>query len=219
VVNSVYGGFMKRSGPIASSVTGADPDVFLYTTDLAKAKELILAAGFAEGDSFDYIYEGSIAEDATVAQLFQANLSQIGFNLEVTPWDSSQMNDMVYGDSPAEERPVFVGGWTWWPDYNDTWNQLAPNFLVASSGGGGSNGGYWANDGFEELMAAAEKSPDQNEINTLMKEAQNILTELDPPVIYYGELIWVTALRNNIKGFVPNPLYLSSFNFKQMYRE
>ena len=72
---------------------------------------------------------------------------------------------------------------------------------------------------FEELMAAAEKSPDQNEINTLMKEAQNILTELDPPVIYYGELIWVTALRNNIKGFVPNPLYLSSFNFKQMYRE
>jgi peptide/nickel transport system substrate-binding protein len=219
VENSVYGGFMKRSGPIASSVTGADPDVFLYTTDLAKAKELILAAGFSEGDSFDYIYEGSIAEDATVAQLFQANLSQIGFNLEVTPWDSSQMNDMVYGDSPAEERPIFVGGWTWWPDYNDTWNQLAPNFLQSASGGGGSNGGYWVNDRFEELMATAEKSPEQNEINTLMKEAQNILTEQDPPVIYYGELIWVTALRNNIKGFVPNPLYLSSFNFKQMYRE
>jgi peptide/nickel transport system substrate-binding protein len=219
VVNSVYGGFMKRSGPIASSVTGADPDVFLYSTDLAKAKELILAGGFAEGDTFDYVYVGSTAEDATVAQLFQANLSQIGFNLEVTPWDNAQLNDMVYGDSPAEERPIFVGGWTWWPDYNDTWNQLAPNFLQSASGGGGSNGGYWVNDRFEELMATAEKSPDQDEINTLMKEAQNILTEQDPPVIYYGELVWVTALRNNIKGFVPNPLYLSSFNFKQMYRE
>ncbi len=25
--------------------------------------------------------------------------------------------------------------------------------------------------------------------------------------------------KQDIKGFVPNPLYLSSFNFKQMYRE
>jgi peptide/nickel transport system substrate-binding protein len=219
VVNSVYTGMLKRSGPIASSVTGADPNVFLYQTDLAKAKELILAAGFAEGDTFDYVFEGSVTEDATVAQLFQANLSQIGFNLDLQPWDTSQMNDMVYGDSPAEERPVFVGGWSWWPDYNDTWNQLAPNFLKSATGGGGSNGGYWVNDRFEELMAKAEKSPDQNEINTLMIEAQNILTEQDPPVIYFGESVWASALRHDIQGFVPNPLYLSSYNFRGMYRE
>src|SRR6185503_778935 len=36
VVNSVYTGMLKRSGPIASSVTGADPNVYLYQTDLAK---------------------------------------------------------------------------------------------------------------------------------------------------------------------------------------
>ena len=219
VVNSVYAGLMKRSGPIASSVTGADPNVYLYQTDLAQAKDLILSAGFAEGDTFDYVFQGSTTEDGTIAQLFQANLSQIGFNLDVQAWDMSQLNDMVYGDSPAEERPFFVGVWQWWPDYNDGWNQLAPNFLKSSSGGGGSNGGYWVNDRFEEIMAQAEKSPDQNEINTLMIEAQNILTEQDPPVIYYGELIWASVQRTNIKGFAPNPLYLSSYNFKDMYRE
>ena len=47
---------MTRSGPIATAVRGYDPDVFIYQTDLAKAKELILAGGFAEGDTFEYIF-------------------------------------------------------------------------------------------------------------------------------------------------------------------
>jgi peptide/nickel transport system substrate-binding protein len=219
IVNAVFKGFIKRSGPIASTVQGADPDVFLYPTDLAKAKELILSAGFKEGDTFDYAYIGDVLNDATIAQLFQANLQQIGFNLELVTWERGQFIDMLYGDSPAEERPMFMGGWSWWPDYNDPWNQLAPNFLAASSGGGGSNAGYFVNDRFEEIMAQVEVYTDQNEMLTLMKEAQNILTEQDPPVLYYGEPIWTTTIRKDVKGFVPNPLYLGSYNVYDMYRE
>jgi hypothetical protein len=51
-----------------------------------------------------------------------------------------------------------------------------------------------------------------------MTEAQNILTEQDPPAIYYGQLLWYTVLRKDIQGFVGNPLYLSAFNFYQMSR-
>jgi hypothetical protein len=54
---------------------------------------------------------------------------------------------------------------------------------------------------------------------TLMKEAQNILTEQDPPVLYYGEPLWTTTIRKNVKGLVSNPLYLGSYNFYDMYRE
>jgi peptide/nickel transport system substrate-binding protein len=219
IITAVYKGFMKRSGPVASTTLGADPDVFLYNTDLAKAKELILSAGFSEGDSFDYAYIGDVLNDATIAQLFQANLQQIGFDLEIVTWERGQFIDMLYGDSPAEERAMFLGGWSWWPDYNDPWNQMAPNFLAASSGGGGSNGGYYVNERFEEIMALVEVYTDEAEMLTLMKEAQNILTEQDPPVLYYGEPLWTTAIRKNIKGFVSNPLYLSSYNFYDMYRE
>jgi peptide/nickel transport system substrate-binding protein len=52
-----------------------------------------------------------------------------------------------------------------------------------------------------------------------MKEIQNILTEQDPPAIFYGQILWYTVLRSDIKGFVPNPIYLSSYNFSDMYRE
>lgn len=52
-----------------------------------------------------------------------------------------------------------------------------------------------------------------------MKEIQNILTEQDLPAIYYGQVLWYTVLRNNIKEFVPNPIYLRSYSFADMYRE
>ena len=58
-------------------------------------------------------------------------------------------------------------------------------------------------------------------INTIHRELRPVyrITEQDPPAIYYGELQWYTVLRNDIKGFVPNPLYLGSYNLIDMYRE
>ena len=51
-----------------------------------------------------------------------------------------------------------------------------------------------------------------------MKEAQNILTEQDPPAIYYGERQYTTVLQSSIQGFVANPLYLDAYNFYQLSR-
>jgi peptide/nickel transport system substrate-binding protein len=218
VMNAAYKGLIKRSGPLASTVRGADPDVFLYQTDLAKAKELILSGGFQEGDSFDYVFQTGDAVESTIAQLFQANVQQMGFNLEINEIERSALIDFIYGESPAEERPMFVGGWGWWPDYNDPWNQLTPNFSKASTGGGGSNGGYYVNDRYEELMAQVEHYTDEATMIEQMKEIQNILTEQDPPAIFYGQLLWYVVMRNDIQGFYGNPLYLNQYPFYQMSR-
>jgi peptide/nickel transport system substrate-binding protein len=218
VMNGVYSGLLVRSGPIPSTVKGADPDVFIYQTDLAKAKELILSAGFKEGDSFEYMFSTGSANTKSVAELFQANVAEMGFQLDLSEVDLATEEDLVYGDSPGEDRPHFIGDWAWWPDYNDPWNQLAPNFLESATGGGGSNGGYWINERFEEIMAEAEHYTDEDQLNTLMKEAQNILTEQDPPCIYYGAVKYYTILQKNIQGFQANPLYLDAYNFYDMSR-
>jgi len=218
VVNSAYKGLLKRSGPIASTVRASDPGVFLYQTDLDKAKQLILAGGFKEGDSFDWIFGAGDAYDPIVSQLFQANLETIGFKLNITTMEGGTFTDMVYGNSPAESRPHFIGGWGWWPDYNDPWSQLHPNFAKVSEGGGGSNAGFYENARFEELMAQAEHYTDEAQLTIVMKEAQNILTEQDPAALFYGELSWYTAMRKEIQGFVGNPLYLGSFPFYRMSR-
>lgn len=218
VVNGAYKDLIVRSGPIPSTVTGADPEVFLYSTDLEKAKALLLEAGFAEGDSFDYQLPSEDEVEKTVAQLFQANLQSIGFDLELVLVDYATHYDIMFGDAPAEDRPMMFGANSWWPDYNDPWNQLAPNFLASAAGNGGANFGFWVNDRFEAIMEEAKNFTDQDQLVTLMKEAQNILTEQDPPVVYYGESLYYTILGGSISGFVPNPLYLESYRLWEMSR-
>jgi peptide/nickel transport system substrate-binding protein len=218
VIDGAYRDLVTRSGPIANSIRGHDPDVFLYQTDLQRARELILAAGFQEGDTFEYMVSSDNEVDSTVAQLFQANLAEIGFTLEIAAVEGSTIEETVFGNSPAEERPHFIGGWEWWPDYNDPWNQLAPNFLEEAFGEGGSNGGAWVNPRFEEIMAEAETYTDENRLVELMEEAQNILTEQDPPCIFIGQARYYTILRNDIRGFVANPLYLEAYPFYAMSR-
>jgi ABC-type transport system substrate-binding protein len=218
VVDGAYKGRLIRTGPIPTTVSGYDPNIFLYPTDLAKAKELLTAGGVNEGDSIEFMIVTESEIDKTLAQLFQASLAQIGINLEITQVDTATLNDIIFGDAPGEERPAIIGSWAWWPDYNDPWNQLAPNFLVESSGGGGSNSGYWTNERFEQIMAEAQAATDPTQVNTLMVEAQNILTEQDPAAIFYGERQYTTVLQASVQGFVANPLYLDAYNYFQMFR-
>jgi peptide/nickel transport system substrate-binding protein len=218
VMNGAYKGLLKRSGPIPDTVKDADPNVFLYQTDLDKAKSLILSGGFKEGDEFDYNFTSGDEVERVVAQLFQANVQKMGFKLTVTEIDGAAYNDLIYGDAPTEEKPTFMGAWAWWPDYNDPWNQLYPNFTKAAIGSGLSNGGGYVNDRFEEIMGQAEHYTDENTLTDLMKEAQNILTELDPPAIYYGEVQYYTILGKDIQGFYANPLYLEAYPLHAMSR-
>jgi peptide/nickel transport system substrate-binding protein len=216
VLNGVYKGLLTRSGPIASTVTGYDPNVFLYQTDLEQAKQLILSGGFAEGDSFDFVVTAGEETSRSVAQLFQANLQQIGFNLEITELDIATIESIVYGEQPVEEKPIFID-WAWWPDFNDPWNQLNPNFTESMIGGGGSNPGGYVNDRFEQIMTEAVNA-DAATLTELMKEGQSILTEQDPPAIYYGQSLYYTILGADIQGFVANPLYLAAYPFWSMSR-
>jgi hypothetical protein len=49
-----------------------------------------------------------------------------------------------------------------------------------------------------------------------MKEAQNILTEQDPPAIYLGQRVDFTIPGADIQGFAPNPLYLEAYSAYEM---
>jgi len=218
VVQGAFKGLLKRSGPLPTSMLGANPDVFLYQTDLVKAKELILAAGFVEGDAFDYMYLSGDEVEKAVAQLFQANVQSMGFQLDLVEVELSTQEATIFGDAEAEEKPCFVGAWPWWPDYNDPWNMLAPLYLAEAAGGGGSNVGYYFNERFEELMIEARDATDSETVVAAMLEIQQILTELDPPAIYYGETEMATVLGTNIAGFIANPIYLEAYDFYRMSR-
>jgi peptide/nickel transport system substrate-binding protein len=219
VIQGVYKDTIKRTGPIPDNVQGYDPEAFLFKTDLDQAKTLLETAGLVNGDSVTISIDSESEKSRTIAELFQANLAQIGVTLEVTSVDSSTMNDIVYGDAPAEEKPQMMGLWAWWPDYNEGWNQLAPNFIIESAGGGGSNGGYYDNARNEELMAQARDAATSEESAGLMKEIQDILIQTDPAAIFIGQVLYTTVADATIKGLEFNPLYIEQYFFHRYYRE
>ena len=153
-----------------------------------------------------------------MAQLFQANLAQIGINLELQQVDRAALIELAYGDSPPEERPHFMSG-GWWPDYNDSWNQMYPNFHSDSVGSKGSNAMFYQNAEFDRLMDQLQVAESEEEIRKLTGQIVKILTWDDPAAIFYAQIKKATVLQADIRGFTPNGIYINSFPFWHMWRE
>lgn len=219
VIQGVYAGQVKRTGPVADSILGYDPNEFVFPTDLEQARTLLEAGGFGEGSTISIVIDSETEQSRTTAELFQANLSEMGITLDIQVVDLATLEDLVYGDAPPEEKPHMIGVWAWWPDYNDGWNQLAPNFLLEAAGGGGSNGGWYNNPTFEEMMDKAQVAKQMDELAELVKQCTNIVVEQDPAAIFIGQITYTTVADPALRGFNFNPLYLEQYFFNEYFRE
>jgi len=217
VIDQVLQGLAKKQGPIADTVVGFDPNIELYDTDLDKAKELFDAAGY-DGEELEYILAEGNADDDAIAQLFQASLAEIDVNLTLTRVDRSALIDMAYGDSPPEERPHMMSS-GWWPDYNDSYNQLFPNFHPDSAGSNGSNSMFYGNDEVGKLLDQARDAATEEELVDLTSQILQIMIRDDPAAVFYAQITRSTMLTSDIRGFTPNGIYIASYNFHEMWRE
>jgi peptide/nickel transport system substrate-binding protein len=218
VIDQVQRGFAKKQGPIADTVIGFDPTVELYDTDLERARELLLEGGVTEDDEIEYIMSDGSSSDQAIAELFQANLAEIGFNLSIQRVDRSTLVDMAYGDSPPEERPHMMSS-GWWPDYNDSYNQLFPNFHPDSAGSAGSNSMFYGNEEVGRLLDVARDANTEQELIDATGEILQIMIQDDPAAIFYAQITRAQVLSADIRGFVPNGIYIASWNYHQMWRE
>lgn len=218
VIDGVYAGEAKQArGAVAETIYGFDPGTFQYTTDLVKAKELLTAAGVAEGTELVVTFETGVASATVAAQLFQANLAQIGITLTIENVDLPTFTQLFYGDAPAEERPNLFW-WGWWPDYNDAWNHLYPQISSDSWGSKGANAGFYSNARVDELLLVARDAPDAETYQTAISEIQQIVSELDPPSIYYAQPKWTTLHRKDVQGVFFNAINIGTYNFWKMSR-
>lgn len=217
VVTEAYAGRLVRTGPLPRSVLGYDPDVFLYPTDLAAAKRLLEAGGFAEGAEFEYLVAADDEIEEAVARFFKESLEEIGYGLLVIKMEQGSLLEQVYGTTDPSTLPHFIGGWTWWPDYNDPLMQLKPNF-ASSPRGERPNAGFYANADVDALLERVAEAATDDEIVRQAIQVQRLLTRDDPPVIYHGEVQRTTIIRSEIDGFQPNPLLVDAYPFERMHR-
>ncbi|HET7095309.1 MAG TPA: ABC transporter substrate-binding protein, partial [Thermomicrobiales bacterium] len=208
VVNGVYKGFGKPAvGPVAAVCRGFAPETFRYPTDLAKAKALFAKAGVEPGTRLSLMMQSDAVAMAAAMQLFQANLAKIGIDLAIQQVDYATFTAILFRDVDPTEQPNLMP-WGWWPSYNDAWDHLQAQVMCDSAGSLGTNAGYYCNPTVDKLMDQARDAVDPAAYQNAIAEVQQILSRDDPPAIYYIQPQWVTVLRNDIAGFVFNPVYV-----------
>ncbi len=152
VRNGVYKGLIQRtSGPYPPTIKGYDPNGFIYDTDLTKAKQMI-STQYPAGTEFTYMISTGDDLVAQTAQLFQANLAQIGYTLKIQQVEDSAYNTLYYGDAPPNQRPDFFGGGGWWPDYNDLYDFLYPIADTNAGGSKGANAMFYSNAQLDKIL-------------------------------------------------------------------
>lgn len=175
-----------------------------YSLDVAKAKELLAAAGLPDGFTVKMSVRNS-GEFAAIAEAIQQTMAQGGVMLELIPGDSSQ-NLTEYR---ARQHDIFFGQWG--PDYQDP-HTNADTFArnTDNSDEAASKPLAWRNSWpAEELSketAAAMLERDADKRAAMYTELQKKVMADGPFIIMFQQTENV-ALRANVKGFVVGPSF------------
>lgn len=92
---------------------GYNPDMEgYYAYDPDKARSLLEEAGFPDGVKFDSIIGSTSAPYVQFGQFIQANLKQVGIEMNLQLVDSSTVIGRVYGDGDIPASPLATSGAT-----------------------------------------------------------------------------------------------------------
>lgn len=191
-------------GPVPAGMWGFSEELFQYSTDLDKAQELLTEAGYPDG-GFDlvYTYATGNLDEQQAGELWKANLSKLGINLELQGLAWEAQWDLAKSD-PMNAQDIFV--MYWWPDL------ISPYSMVYSMFHSEEeilfNLGYYNNADFDALIDEGNEltSTDIAQAADLFITAQDLLID-DAAAIFMFDQSHNHILSSDIQGFVDNPAY------------
>jgi peptide/nickel transport system substrate-binding protein len=207
----------RGTGPFPDLLLTHDPSVFRYETDVEKARVLLREAGVPAGTQLTYEYYTGFGKEAGL--VMQQQLALVGLKLKLLERDFSAFTADLTTNRPVAKRADMYY-WSWWPDYDDpsdyAWSILhsdaAPDKCACY------NTGYYHNSRVDAIIDAGFRQTDPTRLTAMFREAQDIMTRVDPPMIVVGQQLEETYLRADVRGQVFNPLYIQTFDFYALHR-
>lgn len=206
----LLGNAEQMRGPIPEGMWGHDPKVMQFDRDLDKAKALLEEAGASDLE-LGYLYAQNDPNWEPVGLTVQANLRDIGIDVEMQQFAYATMRDKL----DRGDFDIAVGNWT--PDFADPFMFMNYWFDSARHGLAG-NRSFYTNEKVDTLIGKAAVVSDQDERTKLYQEAQRIAVD-DAAYVYLIQRNYQLPMRENVKGYVFNPMLLDIYNIGTMSKE
>jgi peptide/nickel transport system substrate-binding protein len=197
----------QMRGDVPVGMWGHDDNAMQFHYDPAKAKALLAEAG-VKNVKLGYLYAKTDPNWESVGLVLQQDLAAIGITVEM------QENAYPTMRQRLNKGDFDIGAGNWTPDYADP--SMFLNFWFDSSLKGlPGDRAFYSNPKVDELIRAAKIAPTQADRLKLYDQAQKI-TVAEAPYVLLFQRNYQFAMRDNVKGYVYNPMQLQIFNFTEM---
>jgi oligopeptide transport system substrate-binding protein len=180
------------SGVIAGAVDSLADDRAPYAYDPAKAKQLLAAAGHANGLDVE-LWVGQDPTFGRIAQSVQGYLQAVGVRAKLVQRDAPSVREAAR----AGRADLVVKDW--FADYPDADAFLTP-LLASQSRGVGGNLSFYASPRVDSLIDLARRTPDDAARGRLSRQADSAAFA-DAPLVYLFHYNQLYAVQPWIRGF------------------
>lgn len=196
LVQAVYFGDAQPGGPVPPAIrsfatpVGSFP---CYSSNAAKARDLLKQAGYPDGLNFNILTFSTIKTVSDTAQVLQAQLAKAGFNAKI---DVQEFGSFVQNWRNSNfDAFVSLNGGSVDPD-----GQLYRTVVS----GGSTNVFKYANPSVDALLEQGRTATSAAQRLRVYAQLQSTLACRGPAAfLAYGTLY--TAVSSKVNGFVPNP--------------
>jgi peptide/nickel transport system substrate-binding protein len=196
VKDAMYGFASPLKGIICSGTPTLNESLWPYTTDYAKAKSLLAAAGKADGFSTTLSVSVSREDFVQVATYIQASLKQVGIQATI-----NQLSDAVFGaKQSAGELPMAINDWYSWVD--DPFYQMF--WLLDSANTSGTNVAKYSDPTMDSLIKTGFYETDEAKRNLISGEVQARYAAEVPYIGLFSENLSF-AMGSDISGLLLEP--------------
>lgn len=203
----LLGNGVQMRGAVPVGLWGHDPEIMQFAYDPEKAKALLAEAGVSDL-KLGYLYSKKDPNWESIGLVLQQNLADVGIQVELQEFAYPTMRDKLN----TGDFDIAAGNWT--PDYGDP--SMFMNYWFDSELHGlPGNRAFYTNAKVDELIRQAVTLSDDAERKKLYAEAQQIVVP-EAPYILLFQTNYQVAMRDDVKGFVYNPMLLQMFNFETM---
>ncbi|MCO7566657.1 ABC transporter substrate-binding protein [Pseudomonas sp. S 311-6] len=201
------GNALVAVNPYPPSMIGFNDENRNPPRDLDKARALLKEAGVPEGTVLTLFTRNgggpTNPNPRLSAEMLQSDLAEIGIKLDIRMMEWAEM---LRRAKKGEADMVSTG---WASDNGDPDNFLGP-LLSCEAARNGENYARWCNPKFQELITRAREVIDNDERARLYAEALAVYDD-DQPWISMAHPKMFTAMRENVEGYVVNPLTNNNF--------